>query len=405
MNPPKGTRILLGISGGIAAYKSCELTRLLVQAGYRVQVVMTPEATAFVTPLTLQVLSGQPVRLELLDPAGESAMSHIRLARDHELILIAPATAHFLARLRAGWADDLLTTLCLAAEVPIVVAPAMNQAMWQNPATRDNIEVLESRGIRCLGPTTGLQACGESGPGRMLEPPDILQALQHSASGRLAGLSVLISAGPTHEPLDPVRFIGNRSSGKMGYALARAARLAGARVTLVSGPVALTVPAGVQLIPVETAADMHAAVMAESARHQIYIGAAAVADFTPDEVKPHKIKKTEAGLMLSLRKTTDILASVARLDPPPFTVGFAAETEDMAHYARRKREAKGVDMVAGNRVGGGEGGFGSDDNALYVCWHGGDTHFPLMPKQQLAERLVTLIAEHYHAKNSPENSR
>lgn len=405
MNPPKGTRILLGISGGIAAYKSCELTRLLVQAGYRVQVVMTPEATAFVTPLTLQALSGQPVRLELLDPVGESAMSHIRLARDHELILIAPATAHFLARLRAGWADDLLTTLCLAAEVPIVVAPAMNQAMWQNPATRDNIEVLESRGIRCLGPTTGLQACGESGPGRMLEPPDILQALQHSASGRLAGLSVLISAGPTHEPLDPVRFIGNRSSGKMGYALARAARLAGARVTLVSGPVALTVPAGVRLIPVETAADMHAAVMAESVRHQIYIGAAAVADFTPDEVKPHKIKKTEAGLMLSLRKTTDILASVARLDPPPFTVGFAAETEDMAHYARRKREAKGVDMVAGNRVGGGEGGFGSDDNALYVCWHGGDTHFPLMPKQQLAERLVTLIAEHYHAKNSPENSR
>jgi len=405
MNPPKGTRILLGISGGIAAYKSCELTRLLVQAGYRVQVVMTPEATAFVTPLTLQALSGQPVRLELLDPAGESAMSHIQLARDHELILIAPATAHFLARLRAGWADDLLTTLCLAAEVPIVVAPAMNQAMWQNPATRDNIEVLESRGIRCLGPTTGLQACGESGPGRMLEPPDILQALQHSACGRLAGLSVLISAGPTHEPLDPVRFIGNRSSGKMGYALARAARLAGARVTLVSGPVALTVPAGVRLIPVETAADMHAAVMAESARHQIYIGAAAVADFTPDEVKPHKIKKTEAGLMLSLRKTTDILASVARLDPPPFTVGFAAETEDMAHYARRKREAKGVDMVAGNRVGGGEGGFGSDDNALYVCWHGGDTHFPLMPKQQLAERLVTLIAEHYHAKNSPENSR
>jgi len=405
MNPPKGTRILLGISGGIAAYKSCELTRLLVQAGYRVQVVMTPEATAFVTPLTLQALSGQPVRLELLDPAGESAMSHIQLARDHELILIAPATAHFLARLRAGWADDLLTTLCLAAEVPIVVAPAMNQAMWQNPATRDNIEVLESRGIRCLGPTTGLQACGESGPGRMLEPPDILQALQHSASGSLAGLSVLISAGPTHEPLDPVRFIGNRSSGKMGYALARAARLAGARVTLVSGPVALTVPAGVRLIPVETAADMHAAVMAESVRHQIYIGAAAVADFTPDEVKPHKIKKTEAGLMLSLRKTTDILASVARLDPPPFTVGFAAETEDMAHYARRKREAKGVDMVAGNRVGGGEGGFGSDDNALYVCWHGGDTHFPLMPKQQLAERLVTLIAEHYHAKNSPENSR
>lgn len=405
MNTPKETRILLGVTGGIAAYKSCELTRLLVQAGYRVQVVMTPEATAFVTPLTLQALSGQPVRVELLDPAGESAMSHINLARDHELILVAPATAHFLARLRAGWADDLLTTLCLAAEVPIVVVPAMNQAMWHNAATRENMQVLKNRGIRCLGPAVGLQACGESGPGRMLEPLDILRALQDSGHGSLTGLSVLISAGPTYEPIDPVRFIGNRSSGKMGYALALATRQAGARVTLVSGPTGLTAPEYVRLIAVETAAQMYAAIMAEAGDHHIYIGAAAVADYTPDEIKSRKIKKTEAGITLSLRKTTDILASVAKLDPRPFTVGFAAETHELEHYARSKLKAKGLDMVAGNQVGGVEGGFGSDNNALYVCWPGGDTTFPMMPKQRLAERLISLIAEHYHAKNSPENSR
>lgn len=406
MNPSVGSKILLGVTGGIAAYKSCELTRLLVQAGYRVQVVMTSAATAFVTPLSFQALSGQPVRVEVFDAAGEATMSHIHLAREHDLILIAPATAQFLAKLRAGWADDLLSTLCLAAEIPVVAVPAMNQAMWQNPATRDNVAVLLNRGIRLLGPSTGAQACGETGPGRMLEPAEILSAVHDmlACSGRLTGVAVLISAGPTYEPIDPVRFIGNRSSGKMGYALAQAAQAAGAKVTLISGPTALPTPVGVRRINVETAAEMCTAVLAEAAHHAVYIGTAAVADYTPATVQAQKIKKTEAELSLSLSRTTDILAQVAGLDPKPFTVGFAAETNDLERHAKAKLNAKRLDMVAGNWVGRAEGGFGQDDNALYVCWPGGDTVLPMTSKNQLAEQLITLIATHLYAKNSTENS-
>lgn len=404
VKPLSECSLLLGVTGGIAAYKSCELTRLLVRAGCRVQVVMTAEATAFVTPLTFQALSGQAVRVALLDPVGESAMSHIELARQHDLILIAPATAHFLARLRAGLADDLLSGICLAAEIPIVAVPAMNQAMWRNPATRDNVAVLANRGVRLLGPATGAQACGDTGPGRMLEPADIVRALEESARQCLGGVAVLISAGPTCEPIDPVRFISNRSSGKMGYALARAAVQTGANVTLVSGPTALAVPTGVRRIMIETAAELSAAVLAEAANHHIYIGAAAVADYTPVTVATGKIKKTAAELTLTLRRTTDVLATVAALKRRPFTVGFAAETDDLESCSRGKLEAKGLDMVAGNRVGQAEGGFGSDDNALYVCWPGGDTVLPLTGKERLAEQLITLIAEHYHGKHSPENS-
>ncbi len=406
MNELAGLRILLGVTGGIAAYKAAELTRLLKQAGCQVQVVMTREATAFVAPLTFQALSGNPVRLELLDAHEESAMGHIHLARAHDLILVAPATAQFLAKLRAGWADDLLSTLCLAAEIPLYVAPAMNQAMWNNPATRDNVAVLNSRGVHILGPAQGEQACGETGPGRLLEPAEIVRCLQTSVrqTGILKGLTVLISAGPTREPIDPVRYISNHSSGKMGYALARAAAAAGARVTLVSGPTALPVPQGIRCIAVETAADMYAAVLEQAVSSQIYIGAAAVADYTVADVPAHKIKKNQAHLSLDLHKTPDILASVAALPSPPFTVGFAAETQNLENHARSKRIAKALDMVAGNWVGRAEGGFGADDNALYVCWDGGDMYLPMRPKQQLAEQLINLVAEHYHAQNSSENS-
>lgn len=405
MNECAGLRVLLGVTGGIAAYKAAELTRLLCQAGAQVQVVMTREATAFVTPLTFQALSGRSVRLELLDAGEESAMGHISLARNHDLILVAPATAHFLARLRAGWADDLLTTLCLAAEIPIYAAPAMNRAMWENPATKDNIAVLSQRGIQVLGPTQGLQACGETGPGRLLEPAEIIGLLceRRRQGNVMAGVNILISAGPTREPLDPVRYIGNRSSGKMGYALAEAAARAGAEVTLVSGPTALKRPEGIRHISVETAAEMYQAVLQYAGSHHIYIGAAAVADYTPATVQPHKIKKTDTELTLVLHKTPDILASVAALEHPPFTVGFAAETDDLEYHARGKRIAKSLNMVAGNWVGRAEGGFGADDNALYVCWQGGETYLPLTSKQQLAQQLINLVAEHYHAKNSSEN--
>ncbi len=406
MNELQGLRILLGITGGIAAYKGAELTRLLRQNGCQVQVVMTKAATAFITPLTLQALSGQPVRVELLDADEESAMSHIDLARQHDLILIAPATAQFLAKLRTGWADDLLSALCLAAEVPILVAPAMNQAMWRNPATQENLSVLAARGIRILGPAEGQQACGETGPGRLLEPPAIVRLLAESTTqtGALAGHSVLITAGPTREPIDPVRYIGNRSSGKMGYALAVAAHRAGARVTLISGPTDLPPPHGIHVVAVETAREMYEAVLACVGHCHIYIGAAAVADYTPGQVACQKIKKNHPELTLALQRTPDILATVAALNPPPYTVGFAAETEQMEHHARHKRLAKSLDMVAGNWVGRSEGGFGANDNALYVCWQNGEHHLPLTSKPQLAQQLINLIAEQYHAKHSSQNS-
>jgi len=394
-------RILLGVTGGIAAYKACGLTRQLIQAGACVRVVMTRAAQSFVAPLSFQALSGNPVHLDLLDTAEESAMGHIRLARWADLILIAPATADFMAKLRAGLADELLGAVCLAAEVPILVAPSMNRAMWSNPATQDNASCLAARGIRLLGPAEGGQACGESGYGRMLEPAEICRAMEKFfVQGSLAGRTVLVSAGPTREAIDPVRYLTNRSSGKMGYAMAQAAIDAGAKVTLVSGPVVLDPPMEAQVVRVESAAEMFEAVVGLATRHDIYIGTAAVADYTPATVAEEKIKKHEAALVIRLTRTRDILTAVASLPNKPFTVGFAAETGNLESYAREKLEGKGLDMIAANRVGQAQGGFDTHENALWVCWNGGVKNLPMASKQDIAIQLIELISENYRAKNS-----
>jgi phosphopantothenoylcysteine decarboxylase/phosphopantothenate--cysteine ligase len=392
-------RIVLGVTGGIAAYKAAELTRALRAENAEVRVVMTRAATAFIAPLTFQALSGQPVHLDLLDAAAESAMGHITLARWADLILIAPATADFIAKVRAGLADDLLSALCLAAEVPLALAPAMNQAMWANAASQDNVACLKTRGIRLFGPAEGAQACGETGLGRMLEPAEICRAAAALfAPAKLSGVSVLVSAGPTREAIDPVRYLSNRSSGKMGYAVAEAALAAGAAVTLVSGPVALAPVRGAEMIRVESAAQMYDAVLEAAPRHGIYIGAAAVADYTPAAVAGHKIKKHDANLTIPLIRTRDILAQVATLPQHLFTVGFAAETDNLDDYARQKLASKGLDMVAANRVGTGLG-FDADDNALRVFWRGGVAEFPTSAKSHIATQLIELIAEHYFAKH------
>ncbi len=392
--------ILLGVSGGIAAYKSAELVRLFKKQGAEVQVVMTKSAMQFVSPLTFQALSGNPVHSELLDADVENAMGHISLARWADCLIIAPATANIIAKLSHGMADDLLSTLYLAATCPVYVAPAMNQAMWNKAVTRENVETLQRHGVKLIGPEQGDQACGETGFGRMSEPvvickhlTDALEYQNHSPVQCLQGLKVLISAGPTREPLDPVRYLTNRSSGKMGYALANAALKAGAEVTLVSGPVSLTAPNNVQLIKVETAGQMYDAVMSKASEHAIYIGAAAVADYTPVIMQPEKIKKQDAQATIILQKTKDILADVARLDKRPFTVGFAAETHNLEGYARDKLTRKKLDMIAANWVGQEQGGFDSEQNALHVFWKSGDKTFAMMDKTQLAEQLISLIAE------------
>lgn len=386
-------RILLGVTGGIAAYKACELTRRLRDAGAEVRVVMTRAAMEFVTPLTFQALSGQPVRTALFDPQAEAGMDHIALARWADAILVAPATADFLARLAQGQADDLLTTLCLASRAPLCVAPAMNQAMWANPATQDNAQTLAERGVRLLGPGSGSQACGETGEGRLLEVPELLAGLETVfATGALAGLRVLVTAGPTREPLDPVRYLTNRSSGKMGYAVARAAREAGAAVTLVTGPTALVPPEGVECIPVETAAQMLEAVMARAAGVDLFVAAAAVADYRAATVEAHKIKKGAEHLSLKLERNPDILAAVAALPDGPFTVGFAAETRDLERHARAKLMKKGLDLIAANDVSNGQG-FDVDDNALTLLWPGGGTRLPQQSKEQLARALVAVIGQ------------
>lgn len=385
--------ILLGVTGGIAAYKAPDLTRRLKEAGAQVRVVMTRGACEFVTPLTFQALSGEPVRTELFDPAAEAAMGHIELARWADAILVAPASADFLAKLAHGRADDLLSTLCLATEAPIALAPAMNRVMWAHAATQANARLLAERGLHLFGPAAGAQACGEVGEGRMLEPSALVEALAGLfATGTLAGKRVLITAGPTREPLDPVRYVTNRSSGRMGFALAQAAAEAGAQVTLVAGPVALPAPRGVERIDVETAAQMHAAVMARLPGCDIFIGAAAVADYRPREVAAHKLKKGEAQRELVLEKTPDILAEVAAHSPRPFVVGFAAETERLLEHAREKLTRKGLDMIAANLVGEGLG-FEAPDNALEVLWAGGQASLPRQDKPRLARALVALIAE------------
>lgn len=398
-------RILLGITGGIAAYKGADLTRRLREAGADVRVVMTRAATEFITPLTLQALSGHEVRLDIFDPHAEAAMGHIELARWADAVLVAPASADFMARLAHGRADDLLSTLCLATAAPIALAPAMNRQMWLNQATQANREILEQRGIRLFGPAEGAQACGETGPGRMLEPVDIVPLVAALFEvGLLSGLRVLVSAGPTREALDPVRYISNRSSGKMGYALAEAAAEAGAQVTLVSGPVALAAPRRVERADVTSAKEMHEAVLARAPQHDIFISAAAVADYHAAESAPRKMKKTKENLALALVRNPDILEDVAALPQAPFTVGFAAETENLELNAQAKRAAKKLDMIAANWVNQPGLGFDSDENELKLFWEGGGRLLPRASKARLARELIAIIAEKYHAKHTTQNS-
>jgi len=398
----KHKRILLGITGGIAAYKSADLVRRLREQGADVRVVMTRSACEFITPLTMQALSGRPVHTELLDYSAEAAMGHIELARWCDVVLIAPASANFMARLTHGQADDLLSTLCLAASVPLLLAPAMNQQMWLNPATQDNARLLTSRGITLLGPADGSQACGDTGPGRMLEPGDLIGHLDHVfQTNTLTAKKLVITAGPTREDIDPVRFISNRSSGRMGYAVARAAVEAGAEVVLISGPTSLELPERVFCQQVVTARQMHDAVMDEIRDTDIFIAAAAVADYRCSTIADQKIKKTDAFINLTLEKNPDILGEVASLSPPPFTVGFAAETEALLENARKKLINKKLDMIAANLVGDNRG-FESEDNELQIIWKDGNIKLDHAPKEKLARNLVAIIAKHIHEKNSAQ---
>jgi phosphopantothenoylcysteine decarboxylase/phosphopantothenate--cysteine ligase len=389
-----GQRVLLGVTGGIAAYKAADLARRLQDAGAQVRVAMTEGAQQFVAPLTFQALTGQPVRTTLWDSAAEAAMGHIELARWATRILVAPASADFLARLAHGLAPDLLSTLCLATEAPIAVAPAMNRVMWANAATQANVEVLLRRGVDILGPAEGDQACGEVGAGRMLEPLQIVAALAAmKPTGPLAGARLLVSAGPTFEDLDPVRFLGNRSSGKMGFALAGEAAAMGARVTLVSGPVELATPPGVHRIDVRRALEMRDAVMAALPGQDVYIGAAAIADYMPAQAAEQKIKKKDDTLKLELVRTPDVLAEVAQhAARPRVVVGFAAETEQLEEHALAKLRAKRLDLIAGNDVAAAGLGFGSDDNALQVYSAEGRRDIPRGPKPVVARALLDLIA-------------
>lgn len=400
--PMRGKHIILGVSGGIAAYKSADLARRLVERGAEVQVVMTAAAREFVTPLTFQAVTGRPVRDSLWDTAAEAAMGHIELARWADLVLIAPATAGLLARLATGQADDLLTTLCLATAAPVAVAPAMNRLMWAHAATQANVATLQGRAVRVLGPAEGAQACGETGPGRMLEPLEIAAAIAPllTATGPFSGRRVLLTAGPTRERIDPVRFLSNRSSGKMGFALAQALQEAGAEVVLVAGPVALPTPGGVRRIDVESAEQMLAAVQRELPGSAAFIATAAVADYRPATVQPRKIKKTAPELSLELTRTTDILATVAERPDRPFVVGFAAETDAVEQHAREKMLRKNLDMIAANEVSHTKG-FDCEDNALLVLWRGGQAELPSAPKAEIARALTALIAERMAAAGAP----
>lgn len=399
MKDPTPKRILLGVTGGIAAYKSPDLVRRLAERGADVQVAMTTAAQQFVTPMTFQAVSAHPTRTDLWDAAAEAAMGHIELARWAELVLIAPASASFLAHLAHGQADDLLSTLCLATDAPIAVAPAMNRLMWANAATQANVSTLKSRGVYVFGPAEGDQACGEVGPGRMLEPLALAELAMDLLvqSDELAGLKVLITAGPTRERIDPVRFISNRSSGKMGFAVAQAARRAGAQVTLVSGPVSLDAPAGVKRIDVESAEQMQSAVNAEVDATDIFISAAAVADYRPPQALAQKLKKTGDTLKLDLVRAPDILAAVAARPHRPFVVGFAAETEKIEQHAREKLQKKNLDMIAANLVGEGLA-FDCDENALMVLWPDGGRTLERASKAEVARGLIRLIAERYRTR-------
>ncbi|MDM8566031.1 bifunctional phosphopantothenoylcysteine decarboxylase/phosphopantothenate--cysteine ligase CoaBC [Candidatus Halobeggiatoa sp. HSG11] len=384
------SNILLGITGSIAAYKTADLVRTLTKQGFTVRVVMTDAATKFITPLTLQTLSNQPVYVDLF----ETEMEHINLARWADAILIAPATADFITKLTYGHADDLLSTICLATTAPIAIAPAMNQQMWNATITQENCQKLQQRNIKFFGPATGSQACGEIGAGRMLEPLELVQCLQNlTVKQPLQGKQVLITAGPTREDIDPVRFLSNRSSGRMGYAVADAAAAKGASVTLISGPTALT--SEIPTIPVNSAKDMLETVMANIPNTDIFISVAAVADYRPVQQIDHKIKKNSELLQLDLEPTEDILATVANQPNPPFTVGFAAETNDLDSYARNKLKTKKLDMIAANQVGIEGLGFDSKDNMLKIFWDDGDIELPRCSKIELADKLLDVIIQRF----------
>jgi len=403
----QGKNILLGITGGIAAYKVPELVRLLKKAGANVRVVMTHAAREFVTPLTLQSLSGEPVRSDLMDTEQESTMGHIELARWADVILIAPATANFLSQMAHGVASDLLSTLCLAADSDIIVAPAMNHVMWGHPATQANVEILKGFGVQFEGPVAGELACGETGEGRMQQPEELFAALKRFfGESSLSGVKVVITAGPTYEAIDPVRFIGNRSSGKMGFALAEAFVQAGASVSLVAGPVSLDTPQGVRRYDVESAEQMSDQVNSLMSECDLFAACAAVADYRVANSVQHKIKKHDQQISLQLIPNEDILASVAGQQNPPFTLGFAAETENLLEYAQGKLERKKLDVIAANLVGAEEGGFGAEKNALTVVWNEGKVSLPMQNKKKLARELVEIVARLYlQKKNNIENYR
>lgn len=391
--------IILAITGGIAAYKSAELVRLLIKSGAQVQVVMTSGAIEFITPLTLQALSGNPVHQHLLNPQAEAGMGHIQLARWADLLLIAPASANVMARLAQGQANDLLTTLCLATDAPVLLAPAMNQAMWQDQATQDNLQTLQARGLQIHGPAEGEQACGDIGAGRMLEPNELLAAVKAQFSqGLLDGKTVVITAGPTREAIDPVRYISNHSSGKMGYALAQAARDQGATVILISGPTQLAQPEDVTFVAVESAQDMLEASLKTGSSADYFIATAAVADYRPTIASEQKLKKQNAdhGLTLELTQNPDILTTMSNQHPHVIHVGFAAETQDLILHAQDKLKRKGVHMIIANDVSNTDIGFNSDNNQVSLITSGGVEDLPLLSKHQLARQLIAAITRIPH---------
>lgn len=400
MRELEGKNILLGVTGGIAAYKAAELVRLLVKQQAHVQVVMTSGAQEFIKPLTFQSLSGNPVYTQLFDPEVEAGMDHINLARWADLVLIAPASANQIAKLAHGHAEDLLQTICLATQAPIVLAPAMNQQMWQAAAVRDNCNILTQRGIDLIGPADGSQACGETGPGRMLEPEQIVELLEIKLSDKfLAGTKILINAGPTQEAIDPVRYISNRSSGKMGYAIAKAAAKAGAEVILISGPVSLLPPQHITVLQVQSAEQMYERMCEQLEGTDIIIAAAAVADYRPKSVATQKLKKEMATLNLELERTQDILAEISHLQHRPFMVGFAAESDNVSTNAKAKLERKNLDLIAANDILAANVGFEVDTNALHLYWQHGETLLPLAPKEEIAEQLLKIVNQQYRHAN------
>lgn len=400
-----GKKILLGVSGGIAAYKTPDLVRRLRERGAEVRVMMTPAASAFITPLSLQAVSGHPVFEGLLDPAAEAAMGHIELAKWADLVVLAPASADLIARLTAGMANDLVTTACLATAAPVAVVPAMNQQMYRAAVTQHNLQQLTARGVLIWGPDSGSQACGDIGPGRMLDP---LQIVEHSIQwavpvNDLQHLRIMITAGPTREAIDPVRYISNHSTGKMGFAIAAAAAARGASVTLVSGPVALATPAGVKRLDVTTALEMEAAVMSQVEQQHIFISSAAVADYRAATIAADKMKKQgkeDDCMTLQMVKNPDIVAGVAALKQHrPYVVGFAAETQNVEEYAQQKRLRKNLDLICANDVGKADRGFNSDNNALHLFWQKGEKRLPLSDKTLLGQHLLDEIVHLYDEKN------